>query len=97
MTRGNHTDVERAERIKSLRSQIGKLESARIVVDLEGPRAVTEATFEVVRSCSEWLKEVRNAEPLVGLNDTEAGLRACQHDAEQCLEDAHAACRADMA
>lgn len=97
MTRGSHTEAERANRIGLIRSQMKILESARIVVVLEGMRPVTDAAYEVCRSCSEWFKEVRNVDSgLLGIEHAENILRICQREAEQCLEEAHAACRLDM-
>ncbi|MDT0413711.1 MULTISPECIES: hypothetical protein [Streptomyces] len=97
MTRGDLTESERTQRLKDARSQIGELESARIVVSLEGVGAVTENAYEVWRAFSEWLKEVRSADPgLLGLEHAESILLSCQQDAERCLEATHLACRVDM-
>ncbi|MEV5255255.1 hypothetical protein AB0K98_26225 [Streptomyces werraensis] len=95
--RASYADSERSERLTLAREQIGKLESARIVVSLEGPASVTQAAYEVWRSCSEWHKKLQGADPdALGVELTRSCIWCCQGDAEQCLEDAHEACRLAM-
>ncbi|MFH9651511.1 hypothetical protein ACH4MT_11395 [Streptomyces anulatus] len=96
--RGAYSDSERSERLALAREQIEKLESARIVASLEGPASVSQTAYEVWRSCTEWHKELRRANPdALGIEVTRSCMRTCQGDADQCLEDAHEACRLAMA
>jgi GMP synthase-like glutamine amidotransferase len=92
-----YDDSERSERLARARQQIGKLEAARIVVSLEGPAPVTQAAYEVWRSCSEWHKELRKADPdVLGVELTRSCIWSCQGDADHCMEEAHEACRLAM-
>lgn len=95
--RAAYSDSERSERLTLAREQIGKLESARVVASLEGPASVTQTAYEVWRSCSEWHKELRKADPdALGIESTRSNIWSCQGDADRCLEDAHEACRLAM-
>lgn len=95
--RSSYNENERLEHLTLTREQLGKLESARIVASLEGPATVTQAAYEVWRSCSEWANELRKADPdALGVESVRSSLLHCQFDAYESLEKAHESCRVAM-